>query len=160
MERPDLKRHFTASALVFHNGKVLLAEHKKMGSWLFLGGHIEANETPEEAVRREVKEEAGIDVSFVNKIDCSLGDERASVLHKPFEILCETIDIPNDKHYHIDLIYLCKTDTDKIKINERESKNIGWFSQQEIKNLNLFPNFRNLLKKAFECIKRMEESSS
>jgi len=150
MEKTNSKRHFTASALVFHKGKILLLEHKKLGSWLYPGGHIEPNETPDEAVYREVKEETGINVSIVDNRDMKLGDENVEVLHKPFAILCELIDTPNDRHYHIDMIYICKSDTDVIKVNKNETKNIGWFSHEDLQNLNLFPNFRVLLKKAFE----------
>ena len=147
-------RHFTASAFVFNKGRVLLIEHEKLGTWLYPGGHIEPNETPDETVLRETKEETGIDVSFVDETDDSLGNESVTVLNKPFAILCEMIGKPSDRHYHIDMIYICKSDTDTIKVNRREAKNFGWFSYEELENLNLFANFRVLLKKAFEYMKR------
>jgi 8-oxo-dGTP pyrophosphatase MutT (NUDIX family) len=150
MEKINPKRHFTASAFIFHKGKTLLIEHKKMGTWLFPGGHIEPNETPDEAICREIKEEAGIEVSFVDKMDKNLEDERAVLLHRPFVVLCEFIGISGNEHYHIDMVYICESDTDKIKINKNETKNLGWFSYEESQNLNLFPNFRSLLKRAFE----------
>lgn len=150
MEKTDLKRHFTASALVFHKGKVLLLEHKKLGTWLYPGGHIESNETPDEAIHREVKEETGIDISIVDNRDMELGDDNVEVLHKTFAILCELINTPSDRHYHVDMIYICKSNTDVIKVNKNETKKFGWFSYEDLQSLNLFPNFRILLKKAFE----------
>lgn len=42
---------------------VLLGRHKRYDVWLPLGGEIEPNETPLEAMMREVKEEAGLDPS-------------------------------------------------------------------------------------------------
>lgn len=158
MEKHNSKRHFTASAFVFHKGKVLLIEHKKLDTWLYPGGHIEPNETPDEAVHRELKEEVGIDISFIDNRDVSLGDENVVVLHKPFTILCELIDTPNDKHYHIDMIYICKSNTDLIKINENEVKNVGWFSYDDFQHLNLFPNFRILLERVFKLYNYNQEN--
>jgi 8-oxo-dGTP diphosphatase len=55
-----------AAALVDEEGRVLLAqrpEGKSMaGLWEFPGGKVEAGETPEAALIRELKEELGIDV--------------------------------------------------------------------------------------------------
>ena len=151
------KRHFTASAFVFNKGKVLLVEHNKLNTWLYPGGHIEQNEIPDDTVCREIKEEVGIDISFIDNRDMSLGNENVVVLHKPFAILCELINTPNDKHYHIDMIYICKSNTDMININKNEAKKFGWFSYEESQNLNLFPNFRILLKKAFEYISKINK---
>ncbi|WP_034492418.1 8-oxo-dGTP diphosphatase MutT [Afifella pfennigii] len=59
-----------AVALVDVDGRVLLTKrpaHKEMaGLWEFPGGKVEANETPEDALIRELEEELGIAV----KADC------------------------------------------------------------------------------------------
>jgi len=56
-----------ACALVDVDGRVLIAqrpEGKSMaGLWEFPGGKIEGDETPEEAIIRELREELGIDVT-------------------------------------------------------------------------------------------------
>lgn len=56
-----------ACALVDNDGRVLLAqrpEGKSMaGLWEFPGGKVEAGETPEESLIRELKEELDIDVT-------------------------------------------------------------------------------------------------
>ena len=50
-------RHFTASGIVLSgDDHVLLVEHRKLGCWLYPGGHIDANEDPAQAVLREVVE--------------------------------------------------------------------------------------------------------
>ena len=56
-----------AGALIDPDGRVLIAQRppgKEMaGLWEFPGGKIEANETPEAALIRELKEELGIAVN-------------------------------------------------------------------------------------------------
>jgi mutator protein MutT len=45
--------------------------------WDFFGGHLEAGETPEEALVREVKEELGVELKnwrFFRRYDCLEGD--------------------------------------------------------------------------------------
>ena len=56
-----------ACALINEQGKVLINKRPKgkdyAGYWEFPGGKVEENETPEEAIIRELKEEINIDVS-------------------------------------------------------------------------------------------------
>ena len=44
----------------FYEGRYLLSYHSGQRSWETQGGHIEPNETPEEAAARELYEESGI----------------------------------------------------------------------------------------------------
>ena len=57
----------SAAALIDIDGRVLLAQRPAgkfmAGLWEFPGGKIEANETPETALIRELHEELGIDTS-------------------------------------------------------------------------------------------------
>src|SRR5438046_8730578 len=57
----------TVGALIVNpEGKILLAKsHKWFNKYTLAGGHIEVGETMKEAVKREVKEEVGLDVEVV-----------------------------------------------------------------------------------------------
>lgn len=146
----ELEKHFTASALIIDNGKVLLLYHKKLGVWLYPGGHIEKNETPDQTVIREVKEETGLDIEIIGDKDDSLANINAdvSVLFNPYVVLCELVG----NHYHNDIIYLCKISGDnrKFKHNQNESEDINFFGREDIDNIKLFPNFRCLLEKVLK----------
>lgn len=53
-------RHLTVTGFLVHDGQVLLHWHRRNQMWLPMGGHIEPNEDPIEAVLREVEEESGV----------------------------------------------------------------------------------------------------
>ncbi len=45
--------------------KLLLVDLKKAGLWLPPGGHVEENEHPREAVKREILEELNVEADFL-----------------------------------------------------------------------------------------------
>jgi len=56
------------AGIIEKNGRILLAKRKKddplRDKWEFPGGKIEGDETPEECLKRELKEELGIDTEI------------------------------------------------------------------------------------------------
>ena len=73
MTREYPKRPFVGvGAVVWRNGKVLLAERAKSprrGHWSIPGGAQELGETLREAVYREVCEETGIEIRILGLVD-------------------------------------------------------------------------------------------
>jgi ADP-ribose pyrophosphatase YjhB (NUDIX family) len=58
---------FTVEALVVHENRVLLIYHQQLHKWLPLGGHIELDEDPEQALFREITEESGLEVDILSQ---------------------------------------------------------------------------------------------
>ena len=56
---------FTVAIFVVYQEKVLMVHHKRLKKWLPLGGHIELDEDPEQAARREAYEECGFEVELL-----------------------------------------------------------------------------------------------
>ena len=54
------------AAIIEKNGKILIAKRKE-GKWEFPGGKVEEGENMEECLKRELKEELGIDVKVKKK---------------------------------------------------------------------------------------------
>ena len=64
MPPPPVRRAFSVAIFCRNEGKVLLIRHRRLGTWLPVGGEIEAGETPLEAARRELLEETGLTGRF------------------------------------------------------------------------------------------------
>lgn len=67
IQKPDIpNKHLVSYFIVFDEEakKILLVDHKKAGLWLPPGGHVEVDEYPKETVRRECREELGINAEF------------------------------------------------------------------------------------------------
>jgi 8-oxo-dGTP pyrophosphatase MutT (NUDIX family) len=58
------RRAFSVAIFARHGGEVLLVRHRRLGTWLPVGGEIEAGETPLEAAARELREETGLPGEF------------------------------------------------------------------------------------------------
>lgn len=106
------------AAIIIKNNKIFAAQRKDEGElakkWEFPGGKIENNETKEEALKRELKEEMDIDVVVLEYF--------LTVKHeyKTFNITLHS--------------YICKLDSEKINLNEHiDSK---WLSNDELFNVD------------------------
>lgn len=132
-----MKRHFCASAFIIdpYTKKILLVKHKKNRKWTQPGGHMEENETPEETALREAYEETGLHVRL-------LGERfpREEDFIRPLGIQCNRHSTGDT---HIDIIYAAvPNDDSKEKINLEESDDIGWFSREELEDLDCFPDIK------------------
>ncbi|KVN07016.1 MULTISPECIES: NUDIX hydrolase [unclassified Burkholderia] len=150
-DRTTLERHFTASGLVMNpHQELLLLHHRKLDVWLYPGGHVEAAETPDAAVLREIEEETGIRATLVGERDGDLADRDAdvTVLHRPYQVLCEFIDDKREPHYHVDLVYLCATSARACPA-ARENDHARFFTYEQLDDLRMFPNFRRLVNRLY-----------
>lgn len=106
-------------AIIENNGKILCAQRsEKMKlplKWEFPGGKIEANESPEACLKREIREELGIEIDILEQL-------------------------PSFKHrYSVNLSvelfpFRCKTLRKEIHLTEH--KQIKWLSLEELKDLD------------------------
>lgn len=106
------KKHITVTGYItnFQKTKMLLIFHKKLQKWLPPGGHIESDESPDMAVRREILEETGLikSVRFAEPaIDLGLQD--VSDVQIPCPVAMSYQIIPSspkdDEHIHLDMVY-------------------------------------------------------
>lgn len=130
-------RHFCASAFIVdpNSKKILLVFHKKFHRWVQPGGHIEQNETPEEAVIREVYEETGLHIKLLG-----IRFPREQDFIRPLGIQCNK-NLKGDMH--IDIIYAAiPLYPEQVVLNLDESLGIGWFSSEQLEVIDVFPDIK------------------
>lgn len=119
----------SALVLVDQDGRVLICERPKgkfmEGFWEFPGGKLEKNETPENCLVREIKEEIGVNLKNVcfSPLTFSLNK------YDNFNILL--------------LLYICQEYVGVVSPNENQ--NMKWLYVKDLYDYNLLPADRELI---------------
>ena len=129
-----MQRQFTATVFIVHEAKTLLLFHKKHNKWMPPGGHVEANETPAEAAKREAFEETGIEIEFITQENVWIDDSNAKSIPRPHHMLLEQIPqtAKEPAHEHIDFIYIGRPVSESPAA---ELHHMRWFTLEEVLHL-------------------------
>lgn len=148
----EVTRHFTATTYVAHDGKVLLHRHRRQGIWLPPGGHIERDELPHDAARREIEEETGLQVRLHSEAEAAdlSAEMRAVVVPQPAFILVEDI---NPYHQHIDFTYFALAPAGSEPASD---SGFSWFALDELDGPDVPENVRAGARRALEWAGTME----
>ncbi|MDZ7673070.1 MAG: NUDIX domain-containing protein [Halanaerobiales bacterium] len=126
----------TVGAVILNsNNKVLICKSNKWNQkYVIPGGHIEAGEKMEEALRREVREETGLEIYNIKLLGIS-----ESIYSKSFK---------NQKHF-IFIDFLCHSDSIEVELND-EAQAYEWINLDEIEDYDLEEFTAALLKELRE----------
>ncbi len=124
---------FVVSVFIVFQGKVLLIYHKKYNEWLPIGGHVELNEDPEEALYREIQEECGLKVKILAPTPKI---RHAGVKPLPTPSYLDSHKIAG-AHRHIAFVYFGTSRSGQVKLHEREHREFRWVSLKELKSPEL-----------------------
>lgn len=129
-------------ALIFENGKLLIVERGKeplKGYWSIPGGIVEAGEKLEDAIRREVLEETGLQV------------EPLSIFEVFERILPDSESRPE---YHYVLIdYLCRRTAGEAKAASDASR-VAWVEERNLRQYRLTEGTLSVVERAFAKLQR------
>jgi 8-oxo-dGTP pyrophosphatase MutT (NUDIX family) len=108
--------HVTGSAIVTGRPGTILHRHKRLGTWLQPGGHLEPGEPPWEAALREASEETGLPLSHELAGPC---------------LVHVDVHAAAAGHVHLDLRYLLLSPDREPRPPPGESQDVRWFSWPE-----------------------------
>lgn len=122
---------FTVVILVVHDRRVLLVHHRRLGAWLPLGGHIELDEEPETAARREAFEESGLEIELLGERPPITGHGTRALIAPRF------LDVHRitDTHEHIGMVYFARRAGGTVRLAPDEHHAIRWCTAEELAEL-------------------------
>ena len=117
--------------------ETMLHMHKKLGILLPIGGHVELDETPWQAVALELEEESGYESALLQLLQPAVRLRRIggnAVVH-PQPVAVNTHALPNE-HFHSDLAYAFVVNGAPTKpLADNESDDIRWLTKDQVDNL-------------------------
>jgi N utilization substance protein B len=116
--------------------------HDVFGYWTLSKGHIEANENTEEATKREIKEEIGLDIKIVEK----LGENEYIASHPE-----------KGKTRKQVVYYLAESEYREMQLESSGGLDgARWFQLSEIPELHIYNDIIPLISKAIEIISKLK----
>ena len=119
------------AAIIFNQGKVFATQRgygEFKDGWEFPGGKIEPGETPEEAIKREIKEELDTEIEIVKFLD--------------------TVEYDYPK-FHLSMdCFICKVVSGDLVLKEHEAAT--WLTKENLDSVDWLPADQGLVEKIKE----------
>ena len=114
------------AAIIVHDNKIFATQRgygEFSGGWEFPGGKIEENETPEEAIKREILEELDSEIEVVDLFDTV------------------EYDYPN---FHLSMdCFICKIKSGDLVLKEHEAA--AWLTKETLYSVDWLPADQGLI---------------
>lgn len=107
----------TGALILNENNEIFLMKSPKwQNQWLVPGGKVEKGDSMRETVRKEVKEETGLDVTDIEFLEAKDGGNPD--------------DFERDTHF-IFLNFICRAQNQEVELDEREAVDYIWINPEE-----------------------------
>ena len=117
-------------AFITHNGKVLIVRESAKNpvgtnpnAYDIVGGRIEPGERFNECLRREIKEETGLDIELGRPF--YVGEWRPIVKGEPWQVVAT--------------FFKCQTNSDEVRLSQ-DHDDAKWIDPKDFRSYNLIPN--------------------
>lgn len=129
------------------DGQILLVKHASHKPYTLPGGHLEENETFQEAFIREAREELDIAVELIGMVTIYKENNIQSL---PAPVRVQTIEYTNERgpQRKYEEFFLAHMVSGTITVQASEIASFGWFTLDQIRNMSdteIYPSIRELI---------------
>ncbi len=130
------RRAFSVAVYARRGGRVLVIHHRRLGTWLPVGGELDAGETPLEAARRELREETGLEGRFPRLAAAVDGEPPGYIGYEEHQA--------GSKGLHMNFVFVADVADDAEVLPNHEFGEFRWVDAGELAALPSPVNVREL----------------
>lgn len=137
---PTREHYPTVCAVIIHDDKVLLRRDEQHYNWLSPSTHIGMDETPLDALFRQVRLETGLPqknltalVPYVDNLTLERDENEGTTQPLPFDVDIHRVGQGN--HYHVESAYILVSSTDELTPEADTPPDLQWFNEEELEDL-------------------------
>jgi 8-oxo-dGTP pyrophosphatase MutT (NUDIX family) len=128
------RRAFSVAIYARRGDRVLVIEHRRLRTWLPIGGELEAGETPLEAARRELREETGMTGAFHALVAALDGVPPGLIGYEEHQA--------GGKGLHMNFVFVCEIASGVDVVPNEEFSAWRWVDRAELETLESPLNVR------------------
>ena len=129
-----MRRAFSVAIYARRGARVLVIEHKRLKTWLPIGGELEAGESPLDAAKRELREESRLEGSFRRLARALDGVPAGFLGYEEHQA--------GAKGMHMNFVFVCEVPDDVDVTPNDEFATWRWVDRGELEQLESPPNVR------------------
>jgi 8-oxo-dGTP diphosphatase len=128
------RRAFSVAVYARRGDRVLVIEHRRLKTWLPIGGELETGETPLEAAVRELREETGLTAQFRSLVGALDGVPDGLIGYEEHQA--------GSKGLHMNFVFVTEVAADAEVTPNEEFGAFRWVNRSELEQLESPLNVR------------------